>query len=274
MKQLFTSYWGGYFKNEKEYPQTLDMTPDYVDIVILAFIGPIQDSNVETTFLCSLYSAEQIKEWIGICHNKGIKVFFSVLDTPETHWNQIDLKKFAKSLKSLIDEWNIDGVDIDAESGMPESCYVETFIELANCVKNEIKDLPLSYTCYNGIEGSDGAILKSIKDKLEWIQLMAYFDTFYEMKELYNNYKTIMGDDIIIGVKANKFTDGIETPLNEVKKLCLWNNDKKGMMLWTINRDTPQYTEKPLLTWANTINEFLQNNWNNFYLKMYNFFYL
>ena len=61
MKQIFTCYWGGYFKNIKKYPQTLDMTPDYVDVVILAFVGPIQNSTVETTFLCSVYSAEQIK---------------------------------------------------------------------------------------------------------------------------------------------------------------------------------------------------------------------
>lgn len=255
MKQIFTCYWGGYFKNIKEYPQTLDMIPEFVDIVILAFVGPIQNSTVETTFLCSIYSAEQIKEWINICHSKNIKVFFSILDTPETHWDQIDLTKFAKSLKVLMDDWNIDGIDIDAESDMPSECYVEKFIELATCIKNEIKTLPLTYTCYTGTEGPDGEILKAIKDKLEWIQLMAYFDTFEGMVDLYNDYKTIMSDDIVIGVKAGSDI----TPIEEVAKLCLWNKNKKGIMLWTINRDTPQYTYNKLLLWTNTINFNLKN---------------
>jgi hypothetical protein len=250
MKQIFTTYWGGYFKNNIKYPQTLDLIPNYIDIVILAFIGPLKDSSVETTFLCSIYSEEQIKEWICECQNKNIKVFFSILDTPETHWDQIDLKIFAKNLKKVMDEWKIDGIDIDAESGMPSDVYIENFINLATCIKNEIGNKSLIYTCYTGTEGPDGKILSVIKNKLDFIQLMAYFDDYNEMIDLYNDYKQIMNDNIVIGVKAG---NPDITPIDEVKKLCLWNKNKKGIMLWTINRDTPQYTNMPLLTWASTI---------------------
>ena len=252
MKQILTTYWGGYFKNNIKYPQTLDMTPEYIDIVILAFIGPLKNSSVETTFLCSVYSKKQIKEWICECQNKNIKVFFSILDTPETHWNQIDLKLFAKNLKQLMDEWNIDGIDIDAESGMEINDYIDSFINLATYIKNEIKSKPLIYTCYTGIDGPDGKILSVIHNKIEFIQLMAYFDDYNEMINLYNDYKKIMNDNIVIGVKAG---EPDITPIDEVKQLCLWNKNKKGIMLWTINRDTPQYTNMPLLSWASTIHQ-------------------
>lgn len=179
--------------------------------------------------------------------NKNIKVFFSILDTPETHWNQIDLKLFAKNLKQLIDEWNIDGIDIDAESGMEINDYIDSFINLATYIKNEIRSKPLIYTCYTGIDGPDGKILSVIHNKIDFIQLMAYFDDYNEMINLYN-------DNIFIGVKAG---EPDITPIDEVKQLCLWNKNKKGIMLWTINRDTPQYTNMPLLSWASTIHQII-----------------
>ena len=86
---------------------------------------------------------------------------------------------------------------------------------------------------------------------------MAYFLASQNMICLYNDYKKIMDDRIIIGVKAGT-NDG--TPLNEVEKLCLWNDNKKGMMLWTFNRDTPQYTLQDVNKWSETINQNLNLN--------------
>lgn len=256
-KQIFNCYWGGYFKNDLQYPQTLNMAPSYINNLILAFVGPNEDSTVETTFLCSIYSENKIIEWIEMCHKKGQKVFVSILDTPQVHWDSINLLKFAKSLKSLIDNWNLDGVDIDAESGMSPDNYIPSFINLVKFIKNEIGHLPLTYTCYTGTDGPDGSILSAISNSIEYIQLMAYFDTFEGMVNLYNDYKKIMGDKIVIGVKAGG-EDG--TSVDEVTKLCLWNSNKKGIMLWTLNRDTKQYTNQNLNLWSQTINKNLNNN--------------
>jgi len=233
------------------------MTPQYIDNIILAFVGPNKDSTAEITFLCSKYSENQIIEWIEVCHKKGQKVFVSVLDTPQVHWDSINILKFSKSLKSLIDTWNLDGVDIDAESGMDVNNYIPSFINLVKFIKTEIGTLPLTYTCYTGADGPDGSILSAVGNQIDYIQLMAYFDTFEGMVNLYNNYKKIMGDKIVIGVKAGG-DDG--TSLDEVKKLCLWNSNKKGIMLWTLNRDTEQYTNKELNTWSQTINNNLNNH--------------
>lgn len=249
---IFTLYWGGYFITPPSSEQKLNDIPTYVDYVILAFAGPTKDSTIETSFLCSRYSSQLIKTWIKILQNKGIKVLMSLLDTPETHWDNIDLSIFANSVKEIvIDEWGCDGLDIDAESGMNPNNYVNKFVELATKLRKVIgDDLILTYTCYMGTNTYDGDILKQIKDKINWIQLMAYFNSFNSMINLYNDYKTIMNDNICIGVKAG---EPDMTPINEVKKLCKWNSKKKGIMLWTYNRDTSIYTNKPPLTWCHTI---------------------
>ena len=75
------------------------------------------------------------------------------------------------------------------------------------------------------------------------------------MKILYQDYFTIMENKILIGVKA-----GINiTPLEEVKEIVKWNPSKKGMMLWTLNRDTTSFTKLPDWTYTTTIINLLDN---------------
>ena len=126
------------------------------------------------------------------------------------------------------------------------------FIELIDCVRNVIgNDKLLTYTCYTGAGGYDEAILTASKDKIDFLQTMAYFDSFEGMRDLYNYYSQFMNNNICIGVKAGN-PEG--TPLEEVIKICNWNSNKKGIMLWTMNRDNPSFTQQPEWTWANTIN--------------------
>jgi hypothetical protein len=311
-KEIFVAYWGGYFDS----PLTLDKIPDYVDIVILAFASPdIKNGHsiLITDFLCSKYSDQTIIEWVKLIQARGQKVLMSILDTPQTHWNNLNIKEFIISMKQIvIDKWGCDGIDIDAESGMPDNVYVQYFVELVQEVRKAIGyDKLLTYTCYTGTEGPDGSILKETKTDINWINLMAYFDNIQGMMDLYKDYSTIMENNITVGVKAG--TDF--TNLNEVKQLCRWEPDpykfelvivknkprrrtenlkheeqntqgqniqeqdiqeqntieeqddltdkypicviqyKKGMMLWTLNRDCPSFTGRPNWTWTQTIND-------------------
>ena len=144
-KNIFSTYWAGYMDNTNI---TLDQTPKFIDIVNLAFIGPNKDSSVETQFLCSKYSAEDIKYWINECHKKNIKVYISLLDTPDVHWDAIDLNKYAKNIIDFINEWNIDGIDIDAESDMTPDNYVKSFVDLILNLKKYNNTVLITYTCY------------------------------------------------------------------------------------------------------------------------------
>ena len=250
---IINCYWGGYFDS----PHTLDKTPDNIQYVTLAFSNPTPKSQLSTDFLCSKYSNKQIIKWVKLLQIKGIKVLMSIIDSPTIHWNTIDKVKFAKSVNEIvIEKWGLDGIDIDAESEMSEN-YCENFISLVENIRNEIgKDKIITYTCYQGIEIYDGTILKAIKDKINWINLMAYFDDFDEMIDLFKDYNKIIDENnITIGVKAGADNDPSHTSIEEVKELCKWNPKKKGMMLWTLNRDCNSFTGKTDWLWLDTIKE-------------------
>ena len=277
-KETFVAYWGGYFDS----PLTLDKIPEYVDVVILAFASPkLQNSKsiMITDFLCSKYSDQTIISWVKQIQSRGQKVLMSILDTPQTHWNVLNIPDFANSMKQIaIDKWGCDGIDIDAESGMPENVYIDNFIELIKEVRLAIGNSKiLTYTCYTGTGGPDGEILGECIQHINWLNLMAYFDDYQGMINLYQDYAKIAGNSITIGVKAGtEFTD-----LEEVKQLCHWEPEpytfcividktngkreikppividryKKGIMLWTLNRDCPSFTQHPNWTWTETIRQ-------------------
>ena len=52
MKQKFIAYWAGYLFSPE---QTLNQCPEYIDTVILAFIGSDENSEVETSFLHKIF---------------------------------------------------------------------------------------------------------------------------------------------------------------------------------------------------------------------------
>jgi hypothetical protein len=251
VKQKFNTYWGGYLFSPT---QTLNKCPDYIDTVIVAFIGPDKNSQVETKFVCKIFPKNQIITWIRKLKKRKIKVLLGILDTPETHWDVVDFEIFGKSLRKTMIDWEVDGFDIDAESG-EERNFVESFVKLIDCVRKVIGyNKTLSYTCYEGKYGFDSQIFERSKSKIDYIQLMAYFDTTEEMEKLYDYYKFFFNDNIYIGVKAGEIKDQ-GTPINEVMTLCQWNKDKLGIMLWTFNRDNFSFTRQNEWLWCNTIKE-------------------
>lgn len=260
MKQKFNAYWAGYLYSPDF---TLNKCPDYIDTIIIAFICPDSNNQIETTFLCKIFKKKQILSWVQQLKQKGKKILFSLLDTPENNWNKVDFNIFGKSLKEFIDKWKPNGFDIAAETGETTN-KPESFINLINCVKKVIGSKGIiSYTCYEGKQSFDSQVFKQVKNKINYVQTMAYFDNFKEMIILYNYYKEYFNNDIFIGVKAGTIQDS-GTQLNEVYQICKWNENKKGVMLWTFNRDTFCFTHQKNLSWCEMINNNLIDNPSNY----------
>ena len=257
MDKIINGYWGGYFDS----PITLEKTPEYFNVITLAFAGPDRNNTLTTDFLCSRYSKELIIEWMKEIKqkNKDCKILLSIIDNPTYHWDVIQKFLFSNNVSILIREWGFDGIDIDGESGMPSDKFVENFVDLTKNLRKCLgKDKIITYTCYEGTQSNDGQILQEIKDDIQWINTMAYFDDFESMKSLYNDYQKIMNNNICIGVKAGSKDDSSVTPLTEVQQLCKFQPHKKGMMLWTINRDTESFTGHKDHTWGNKIEKSLK----------------
>lgn len=254
----FVAYWGGYFKVPN---QTLDKTPTCIDVVYLAFVGCDKNNEAPIDFLCSIYDKNTIKGWVKEVRSRGQKVMASLLDRPECHWDVIDLAKYAQNVKELVDEWELDGVDIDVESGMPPEHFVDSFVTLIQELRSTLEnDKLISYTCYEGTSGFDGKILPQVKQDINWLNTMAYFGSFECMVDLFNDYSAIIEcNKINIGVKAGHDGEDQSTPLDEVVKLCKWqpgtSTEKGGMMLWTTNRDGPSFTQMKEWTYCDTIHQ-------------------
>lgn len=255
---LTICYWAGYLKSDI----TLDKIPNGIDVVILAFANPI-NSICNPRFLCSKYTETQIQNWISSVKKRGIKVLLSLIDRPEEHWNTVDIKTFIDTAFQLMQDWNLDGFDIDGESEMSSPDCIKYFSLLVSSLREKIGNKIITYTCYEGTSSPDGPILSNIHQQIDWIQTMDYFDSFEDIQNLFQDYSNIIPPEkIVIGVKAGSDF----THLDIVEKVCSWNKYKKGVMLWTINRDCPFYTNKMDFTWIHTIFNYLQIYFPNQYI--------
>jgi len=258
-RELLVACWGGYFKSPN---QTLNQTPNGVDIVNLAFGHPANNSHLSLDFLTSVHSEEQIKEWVQELRARNIKVMITIVDEPECRWNKVDLSIFVPSLLKMVQEWNLDGVDISSQTDIsPLTRLASCFIDLAKRLRRALPDdRILTYTCHLSKEQQDGQVLKNIVRDIDWINIMPGFEDFESMVNLYQDYQTIMGNRITIGVKAGKDVTDMEL----VQQLTSWEPPvnpkykkrklhKTGIMLWTLNRDNPHFTNQKEWTWTDTI---------------------
>ena len=103
MDKIINGYWGGYFDS----PITLEKTPEYFNVITLAFAGPDRNNTLTTDFLCSRYSKELIIEWMKEIKkkNKDCKILLSIIDNPTYHWDLIKKFLFSIYVSILIREW-------------------------------------------------------------------------------------------------------------------------------------------------------------------------
>lgn len=256
MAEIFNAYWLGY---QEPTGQTLEQTPDFIDYVTLFLAGPTKESKVTTAYLCKVYGEEKIRQWVKDVRAQGTKVLLSFMDNDEAHWNEVDMGTFAASAKETLDEWELDGFDIDAESAMAEEDFVPSFVALAEALGGVLDGKTLTYTCYEGCgRGThDHEILSKVKDKISWVQLMSYWDSARSYIELFEEYAGVVGNDkVAFGVKCGCEGNEQSTLLETVEELSAWDpkdSSKAGMMMFGTNRDNPQFTTLPEWTYAKTI---------------------
>lgn len=257
---MINCYWEGYLDSEI----TLNNCPDSADIITISFISPDDNSSIATDYLCCKYDVETIKSWIieAKLNNPKVKIVISIVDNISTNWSEINLIEFAKRLKTFLDVWKLDGIDIDAESNMEDSKYKETFINLIKTLNSIIEfkkhNKILSYTCHTGNINNDKAILNKTKQYFNYINLIAYYDNIEEYDSLYNTYKKFYNsNNIFICIKAGfkKDKNKNKTPNEMIKHLLNFNkNIKKGILFFSINRDYSKFTGNSAYTWFNIIN--------------------
>lgn len=256
-------YWEGY-DEYNVYPYPIDQISVNVSIIQIAFFAPAvpKGPSPESTFWefgisTATYMPESIFRGIRNLQNRTNppKILISIMDTPETFWNTVNIDIFSYNLMTLIEEWNLDGINIDAESGMPSDDYIETFISLIKSLRSYIgPDKLLTYTTY-GQSLYDSEILNATHQYIDMLETMSYWDDIDETIDTFNWYANVMNDPtkIVIGVGVN-----ITDP-STIKGVGNWlmDNGYNKMMLWSVTQDVQEITGIPNNSWINLIYESL-----------------
>ena len=245
MTQTFLAYWLGYITGEA----TLEDTPDGVDVVALAFAvtAPETDGDsITLDFLEKDHSEAEIRAGAKALQARGIKVVMSINGNPNWHnggWENLDAPQFAANVKAIVvDDWGLDGVDLDNESApTPGQNFVDVIAALRQAFG---PDALITLPVYMGTERD--AYLAQAKDDISFVSTMAYWNDFDGQVALFGDYATLVGPQkVAIGV-ANAANAGQNTPYEAVAECAAWDPpgaSKAGMMLWNLNAPPPGETQ-------------------------------
>lgn len=239
-QSLFVSYWLGYRNNGISVPQI----PDHVNVINLFLLNLWPDTALNTDSITSDgMTWEEILAGAQTARGRGQKVLASIISTanPDISWNTIaDPAAFAAQVSGLIDEWGLDGIDIDPEIGSgapPNATFIEVVKELGRHFGPESgTGRMMSYASYE--LPLDKTLLQQTHHLFDYVSLMGYFWPYREMIAQFNDYAEIVGSNkLLFGVSPS---GGAVTPLPEAVRLAKWQptvGRKGGMMEFNINGD-------------------------------------
>jgi len=266
--KMLNGYWMGF----QGKGNTLDQTPEYFNKATLFVAAPGPESTVRTSYLCSVYSKEQQIAWAQQLQSRGTEVVMCLLDTPSTHWNQIDIPTFVQNFKQeVIDgEWGLNGVDIDLESKMPLEVWAPTFTTLIQEFRKVLG--PIGSTDSNGKPNArvsvvayqttkEQPILEAVGPELDWLDTMAYWNDLPANQKLFDFYSTYVSQ-VNLGIGVAYDNTHASTPLVAVQQTAQFAGATNGcgMMQYSLNSDCPNYTQQPQWTWASAINSNLNGD--------------
>lgn len=245
--ETFLAYWLGY----QAGGPLLEATPKSVGVVALAFAVTSPGSTGDTItldFLTSKHSEAEIRAGAKALQARGTKVVMSINGKPnwpghQGGWANLDAKAFATNVRSIvIDDWGLDGVDLDNED--PSLTPGADFVAVVKALRTGLGPGPLlTLPVYLG--PARDAYLSQVKDVISFVSTMAYGNGFDGQIALFKQYAALVGPQkVAIGV-ADAANAGQNTPFSAVAPLAGWDPkpaSKAGMMLWNLNAPPPQET--------------------------------
>lgn len=251
--EAFMAYWQGY----QEGGAPLESTPPGVTIVALAFAVTTPSASgdsITLNFLESEHSEAEIRAGAKALQGRGVKVVMSINGNPNWPghaggWANLDAPAFAANVKSIVvDDWGLDGVDLDNEATdvTPGADFVAVVKALRTALgAGALLTLPV----YMG--SARDAYLGEVADQVDFVSTMAYWNDFDGQTAMFQDYASLVGArKVAIGV--SDASGGQSTPFGIVEQLAAWNptgGKKAGMMLWSLNGAPAATTQQ----WCTTI---------------------
>jgi Glycosyl hydrolases family 18 len=239
--QAFMGYWLGYVQGGAP----LEATPASVGIVALAFAvtspGPDGDT-ISLDFLTSQHPAEEIRAGVKALQARGVKVVMSINGKPNWAghaggWDNLDPVAFAANVKAIVvDQWGLDGVDLDNEA----ASFIpgDNFVQVVKALRHALgPDALLTLPVFIGAKRD--AYLSQVRQEISFVSTMGYWSSFDIQLMRFNKYAALVGPEkVAIGVADAATPAGQNTRFSIVARLAAWNPEsthKAGMMLWNLN---------------------------------------
>jgi hypothetical protein len=255
--QAFMGYWLGYVQGGAP----LQATPAPVGIVALAFAvtspGPDGDT-ITLDFLTSQHSAEEIRAGVKALQARGVKVVMSINGKPNWighagGWDNLDPAAFAANVKAIVvDQWGLDGVDLDNEAG--SVIPGDNFVQVVKALRHALgPDALLTLPVFMGPR-RDG-YLSQVREEISFVSTTGYWSSFDIQLMRFNKYAALVGPEkVAIGVADAATPSSDNTRFSIVARLAAWNPQsarKAGMMLWNLN--PPSLEQEATAQWCAAI---------------------
>lgn len=253
--ELFIAYWSGEEPTGPGKSPTLDMTPDYVNVVVLFYV--ILNPNGTLNFdRLVLYNDEQtIKGWMQDIRTRqqgqSQKTKFTLGILGDSFPSQ-DPETFARTVKAAFDDWGVDGITIDYEPPSSDTNIVNVVQAIRDAIGSEaIMTAPI----YGAWDGMD-QLLHDYAAVFNYIETMDYtpyspFGNPQATIDAYTYYAQTIGtranpayEKVAIGVSCMDPSNDDFTPLNDVIYFCKYEpptGNKLGIMLYTLSYDVTSH---------------------------------
>jgi hypothetical protein len=250
--------------------------PAYVDIAPLAFVNIDSNNELDFSFLCQQNSASTIQGWIKQVRAQGTKVLFSI--QAGSIGTMTDPAAFAQNVQQNIEEWGVDGVDIDYEPsdyGSNQAQALDVLKELQSVIGAEammtapIWDAWLPYPKFLNEFAAYFQLLTTM-DYTPYVGLSRTESLCVQYAQAVGTTEQPAYDKIAPGISCmGPSTGGDFTPYDDVISLSQWEpkgGTKGGAMLYTFSYDIEvrpipgqptSGTGYPNGTWTETIYKYL-----------------
>lgn len=278
-----------YWPLNKHTLKELQNSPSFVKVINLSFAVPDGKGGVKFMGENGIVDTERVKKIIHFFQKKNKKVLLSIGGEDVILWNldTIDIALFCDEIKKIVDEYHLNGIDIDYELTQNRDklpLFITTLRNLLPKDKYLITYAGFSIGAY-GIEGhehhewdhyptkgSDIAILKEIRNEVDWVSIMSYnafFPTIqppYRPEEALLAFQVLMGDKskVLLGIMLGKQDSPKEFVVTS-KQVRAWiefvKKEKfRGLMFFQLSNDKYEITGEPTQTFTTLTKEILFNN--------------
>lgn len=241
----FVEYWGvlpEYNFSNQGYVRGQDV-PNGTNVVHIFVFDSRKTANgtwqITNRFINNVQKPEIPQELlteIRVMQQRGIKVIFSIFTPPLT--GATDALAFATAARDFVNQWNLDGIEIDLEGHPTQPYMLPTLGTLFGPLSNSGKILTVvDYNNYNLTH------IANANQFLDYMSTMSYWNTSANVSQVLAPYAAAMGDPkkVLIGVGGGPaINPGQATPRGEEKKIAEWLNQNSpgtGMMNFIMDAD-------------------------------------